>query len=297
MKRKVNTAHFQSGLTIVELMVSLAIGLILIGGMVQIFATNKNAYRYNNAIAEVQNNGAYALEFVVNQIAQVGYVPTWISYQDRDYNGDGRRNRNDLEVWAYGATPPLTGIEGGASASDSIIISTFVDPADPAPVDCVGNVVVAPGAFAGPVGLGVAGAPGYGVVNTLAVSTNVAGVSVLTCNGVEVAEGVENMQILYGVDTADLTQPLPFQFDGVVDRYMSFSEIVAPDTPLNILSVRVSLLVASNEQARSADNTKTNNLLDTSIAPASDRRLRNVYTATVRLRNRCARITGTALCA
>lgn len=297
MKSNINTVHFQAGVTLVELMVSLAIGVILMGGMVQIFATNKNAYRYNNSIAEVQNNGAYALEFVVNQISQIGYVPTWVGHQDGDLNSDGVRNRNDLEVWAYAATPPLVGVEGGGGDSDSMVIATFVDPTDPAPVDCVGNPAVAPGDFIGPIGLGVAGAAGFGIENTLGITTNKAGISVLTCNGVEVAEGVENMQLLYGVDTADPTQPPAFAFDGVVDQYLTFSEITAPNTPLNILSVRVSLLVASNEQTRSAANTKTNNLLDTAIAPAADRRLRNVYTATVRLRNRCARITGTALCA
>lgn len=299
MNQKVNIARFQSGLTIVELMVSLAIGLVLMGGMVQIFATNKSAYRYNNSIAEVQNNGAYALEFVVNQIAQIGYVPTWVGYQERDRNGDGLRNRNDMEIWAYGATPPFIGFEGGAGASDSILISTFVDPNDPAPMDCVGNVVPVPGTFIGPLGLGAGGAPGYGFVNMLAVATNAAGISMLTCNGVAVAEGVENMQILYGVDTANLALPPPFRFDGIVDQYMTFSEIAAPNTPLNILSVRVSLLVASNEQARKADNTKTNNLLDTPIGPAKDRKLRNVYTATVRLRNRCVKFpsSATSICA
>ena len=282
MKRPVNTAHFQSGLTLVELMVSLTIGLILMGGMVHIFSTNKNAYRYNTSIAEVQNNGAYALEFVVNSIAQIGYVPRWDSYQDGvDYNSDNLRNRNDMEVWAYGATLPLVGVEGGKSASDSMTIATFADPADAAPVDCVGNPVVAPGAFVGP--------PGFGITNTLAITTNKSGVSALTCNGVEVAAGIENMQILYGVDTANLAVAPQYAFDGMVDQYLAFNEIVAPNTPLNILSVRVSLLVASNDQARSADNTKTNNLLDTPIGPAKDRKLRTVYTATVRLRNRCAR--------
>lgn len=282
MKITVNTMRWQAGLTLVEMMVSLAIGVILMGGMVQIFATNKNAYRYNNSMAEVQNNGAYALDFVVNQIAQIGYVPTWVGYQDGvDYNADGLRNRTDMEVWAYGATLPLAGVEGGTSASDAMTIATFVDPADPAPVDCVGNPVVAPGAFTGP--------PGFGVVNALAITTNKAGASFLTCNGVEVAAGVENMQILYGVDTADLTVPAQFAFDGVVDNYLTFSEITAPNTPLNILSVRVSLLVASSESARSADNTKTNTLLDTAVAPEKDRKLRTAYTATVRLRNRCAR--------
>jgi len=295
MKRQVNIARFQSGLTIVELMVSMTIGLILMGGMVQIFSTNKNAYRYNNSVAEVQNNGAYALDFVVNQIAQIGYVPAWSGYNDQDMNNDGYSDRRDLELWAYGATAsataPLVGTTTlGDKGSDSIIINVFVDPAS---VDCVGNPVTAasPGAFAGPAGVAAAGAPGFGIPNVLAVINGK-----LTCNGVVVAEGVENMRILYGVDTpvAGAVRSL----DGVVDHYMDWSEI-APADQLNILSVRVSLLVASTEQVRSGDNTKTNQMLDEAIAPANDRKLRTVYTATVRLRNRCAKFPSqvTSICA
>ena len=290
MNTNVNIARFQSGLTLVELMVSMTIGLILMGGMVQIFATNKNAYRYNNSIAEVQNNGAYALDFVVNQIAQIGYVPAWSGYGDQDMNGDGYSDRRDLELWAYRAKPPLEGVDPGGEKSDSVTINVFVDAAS---VDCVGKAVTAasPGAFAGPIGITVAGAPGFGVPNVLKVEKNS-----LLCNDVVVAEGVENMQLLYGVDlpVPGAAQP----YDGVVDSYLDWSQIALADRA-NILSVRVSLLVASTEQVRSGDNTKTNQMFDEAIAPAKDRKLRTVYTATVRLRNRCAKFSSQAnsLCA
>jgi type IV pilus assembly protein PilW len=290
MKQKVNTVRFQSGLTIVELMVSLTIGLILMGGMVQIFSTNKNAYRYNNSVAEVQNNGAYALDFVVNQIAQIGYVPAWTGYNDQDMNGDGFSDRRDLELWAYGATPPLVGTDGGGSKSDSMIVNVF---ADKTAVDCVGRAVTAKslGAFVGPIGITAAGTPGFGIPNVLAIVDDA-----LTCNGVVVAQGVENMQILYGVDTPTPGAAIPL--DGVVDRYLDWSQI-APADRLNVMSVRVSLLVASTEQARNGDNTKTLDVLDESIGPAKDRKLRTVYTATVRLRNRCAKFPSkvTSICA
>ncbi|MBI3774566.1 MAG: PilW family protein [Gammaproteobacteria bacterium] len=100
------------------------------------------------------------------------------------------------------------------------------------------------------------------------------------------------MQILYGVDSfvAGAVPPL----DGVVDTYKDWSEVLATDS---ILSVRVSLLVASTEQVRSGDNTKTLNVLDEPIGPAKDRKLRTVYTATVRLHNRCAKYAVTSICA
>lgn len=278
MNHQLGNAHFQTGLTLVELMVSLAIGLILMGGMVQVLSTNKNAYRYNVGVAEMQSNGAYALEFVASQIAQIGYVPIW-----SDYAGAGQ-NRIALETWAYGATPPALGTEGGGTVSDSIVIRVFADPLSPAATDCVGNVIKAgdPDTFVGP--------PGFGITNTLVIKID-AGRSVLTCNGVEIAEGIENLQIDYGVDTANPALPAPFDYDGQVDQYLAFDQI-PPAERMNIVSARIALLVASTEQTRSAENSKTYDLLGASVSPGKDRKLRSVFTKTIRLNNRCTRFTG-----
>lgn len=278
-------------------MVSLAIGLILMGGMVQIMSTNKNAYRYNTSLAEMQDNGNYALEFVTNQIGQIGFVPDWSGYIDGDNNGDTYRDRRDLESWYYGAIPPVTGKEGGGAVSDSVTISVFADPNDATPIDCVGAAVGA-GSFSSPPGARPATMPAFaGITNTLVASvdkkTNRAA---LTCNGVEVAEGIENMQIVYGVDTPDPDVLPAFAYDGRVDSYLKFDEIQPADL-MNIITVRIALLVASSEQSRVAENTNSYDLLGTTITAKGDRKQRNVYTTTIRLRNRCAKFTGSALCA
>lgn len=271
-------------------MVSLAIGLILMGGMVQIFKSNKNAYLYNASLAEMQDNGNYALEFVANQIGQIGFVPNWIGYTDADHNQDGYKDRRDLEFWAYGAKQPFDGKEGGGGDSDSIAINVFADPSDASAIDCVGNTVTSPGTFTG--------APGFfGMTNTLAVvKDTVTGRFALTCNGVEVAEGVENMQIVYGVDTPDPGKAPPFNYDGHVDVYLKSNEINAADL-MNIITVRISLLVASNEQSRTAENKRTYATAGDDLSVSGDRKLRNVYTTTIRLRNRCAKFSGSPLCA
>lgn len=51
----------QRGVTLVEMMVAMLVGLILLGGMVQLFSSNKQAYRLQEASNVVNENARYAL--------------------------------------------------------------------------------------------------------------------------------------------------------------------------------------------------------------------------------------------
>jgi type IV pilus assembly protein PilW len=97
-----------------------------------------------------------------------------------------------------------------------------------------------------------------------------------TTQAEELVQGVENLQVLFGVDT-DLAAP-----DGVANQYKSASAVSAAEWP-NVVSVRIALLLRSaNEVASSPQNYWYQ---DASHAPG-DRYLRREFAATVRLRNR-----------
>ncbi|MEZ5461968.1 PilW family protein [Dokdonella sp.] len=102
----------------------------------------------------------------------------------------------------------------------------------------------------------------------------------------ELVEGVENMQLRFGIDTN--TPP-----DGRVDVYQTAADIVGgAATPLaldaawsRVLSVRIGMLIRSPDRAGAPDRTHT--ILDTSVTPsANDGAIREVYETTVALRNR-----------
>ena len=63
----------QRGLTLVELMVGLTIGLILTAGILQIFVHSKQTYRVEEALSRVQENGRMALDFIANDIRMASY--------------------------------------------------------------------------------------------------------------------------------------------------------------------------------------------------------------------------------
>ncbi len=134
--------------------------------------------------------------------------------------------------------------------------------------------------------------------NTYFIGTNAAGQPALfrqrlTQSGGNVAttaeelvEGVENMQILYGVDQSATA-------DNVVDVYLTADNVTQAATPgatnaekwRRVLSVKIELLMRSTENnITTAEQAYTFNG-STNPTPG-DRRLRKVFTSTIAIRNR-----------
>lgn len=63
----------QTGLTLVEVMVAMVIGLILLGGVIQIFVTNRVVAKAQSASARVQENGRTALDMLTDEIRMAGF--------------------------------------------------------------------------------------------------------------------------------------------------------------------------------------------------------------------------------
>ncbi|WP_168735177.1 PilW family protein [Pseudothauera rhizosphaerae] len=69
------TPSTQRGLTLVELLVAMAVGLILIAGVITIFLGSKQSYRTSEALSRVQESGRFALEFMARDLRAAGYSP------------------------------------------------------------------------------------------------------------------------------------------------------------------------------------------------------------------------------
>ncbi len=122
---------------------------------------------------------------------------------------------------------------------------------------------------------------------TYSIALGASGLSSLfrSINGTnqEIIEGVENMQVLYGIDTDD---PTP---DGIPNYYVPFDSIPAnipaggPPGSDRIVSIRISFLLLSIDNNITTQNVSVAYNGGTSTA---DRRLRKVVTSTISLRNR-----------
>lgn len=58
----------QSGFTLIELMISIALGLIIVAAAIQLFITGITSYKLQKAMAHIQNNASFGLNFIINDI-------------------------------------------------------------------------------------------------------------------------------------------------------------------------------------------------------------------------------------
>ncbi|MGL6160038.1 PilW family protein [Microbulbifer sp.] len=64
----------QRGISLIELMVSITIGLILMTGVVQLFLSSRATFSTQQAVSRVQETGRLAMEFMAQDIRMAGYM-------------------------------------------------------------------------------------------------------------------------------------------------------------------------------------------------------------------------------
>src|SRR3569623_1169000 len=104
----------QQGLTLVELMVAITLGLIVTAGIIQVFVGSKKTYSIEESLSRLQESGRHALEYLSNDLRMTSY---WGCQPYAD-NVSNLLNTSVIGYIDY-AGQWLTGSEGGAN-SDSI---------------------------------------------------------------------------------------------------------------------------------------------------------------------------------
>jgi type IV pilus assembly protein PilW len=64
----------QSGLSLIELMVALTIGLLLSIGIIQIFNASKVSYQLQEGLSRIQENGRFVSQYLQNKLRMAGYM-------------------------------------------------------------------------------------------------------------------------------------------------------------------------------------------------------------------------------
>lgn len=333
----------QRGLSLVELLVAMAIGLVLLGGIYQAFFGSTTTYESQQGSARLQESGRFAVNVIGREIRLAGYFGCLsnVSTLTNTLNNSTTFLNNfamgiegfeatSSTAWDRALPASLTNPLGG----NDILTIRSVDPATrvtittampdssadlkttpplagaPAPLadgdivlisDCqnsavfqitnytlaTGNVVHNTGVLSPGNATKNLGSPfGAGAeitkvnVTTFYLANNPQGQPALfrvLGAGVpeELAEGVELMQLLYGIDNNN---------DRVLDGYVAANAVTNWD---QVLSVRIALLLRSpNEVAKGELDPASYDLNGTLYDPPDDRRMRQVLTTTVSLRNR-----------
>jgi len=248
---KVQTVkNSQSGFSLVELMVSLSLGLVIMVVTTAFYISNKQTYQYINASTEIIQSSQYALYYLRETIGHAGFPLQ---------SGAGAFPANAASRADPAMTPVL---DGGGINSDSITVTYRASNdclGNPAPLDASGN------SFA---------------TNTFFINNNS-----LFCRGLGnpaqvLIQGVQNMQIEYGVDT---------NADSIPDTFANATQVengISSATPdwSNVVAVRIALLMLSQNPIAEQAGVVNYQVLNASIV-TNDRFKRRVFTTTIPLRN------------
>ena len=151
----------QRGVGIIELMITMVIGLIMVIALSYFFIGGRMLNRSSDDVSRMQESGRNALEIMGRAIRQAGY-------------------RKNVGVVFGGVA--VNGTQGAGAAPDSITVQ-YDAQTDGSDIDCTGNSVAS------------------GTLTAFFAVNNGVNPPVLTCNGTVVVENIENMKIQYGLDT------------------------------------------------------------------------------------------------
>ena len=238
----------QRGITLLELLIGTTLGIVIAAGVIHIYVNNKNTYRMSEGVARLQENGRFALDFLRRGIELAGF-PKSNSVQPIDEN-------NSIDG-------------GGTSLGDEVAIN-FIGSAD-----CLSNPV-ATTTTAVQNRLHIDQATGANVPSLYCDG------SLDTANSQPIVEGIDHMQIQYGIDSDN---------DHVANRYINITTLnsdsaITPDIWLSIVSIRVALLMNTVYPVKTENEARSYQLLDGPLLSFNDRLGRSVITTTIPLRNR-----------
>ena len=307
----------QHGMSLIELMVAMVIGLLIVFVIMGLFITSNKNYIQDNSYSRMQESGRFAIKFISTDLRMSGFwgeitdtsaikasttsaPPAFVCGVSTDAVDPIRVLRAETAAnvnTTYGcisATDFKAGTDvlvikrtqgikklSTTAVSDGLIYLRITGSSN------AGDLIVAPGTGAGGTDNDWLYLPHIyyvkdKVVNGKTIPTlfrKVLNDSTKTSNATvpdeEIAEGVENFQVQFGIDAGN---------DGDIDYY------TAAPTPAelgSLTTVRINILVrAVDVDPNSAySNTKTYNLGEGTVGPFNDRFQRRVYTSTTPVRN------------
>jgi type IV pilus assembly protein PilW len=111
------TLERQKGVTLVELMVSLLLGLLLTAGIIQVFAGNRVTYAFNDGLSRIQESARFSLDHMAYNARMAGYsgcLSDVAIYNNLDAPNDFR---DDIENGIQGHNANGTGVAQTFTAS------------------------------------------------------------------------------------------------------------------------------------------------------------------------------------
>ena len=323
MSRQHQSGAQQRGLSLVELLVSLAIGVFLMGGALKVYIDSRAVYTLNETLARMQENAGFAIKQLESDIQLAGFWGT--HSQVGEIIGREQRNPIALAVgnecdpnWSIRMREYLVGsnnlrpawacLSNAAYQPDTDILTVRRAAASP-----VANANIRAGAlyvrsstaprsqlFVGgtpiPAGMGPT-AQNFQVIArayyirpwSIGFGTNDQVPSLRRLDLTEVGGGltVQDQEVVQGIENLQFQFGIDTNDDQAVDAYVNAdSALLAPALNNSVLSVRLWILVRSEAPETGYVSNETFRMGDITVPAANDNFRRMLITRTILLRNR-----------
>lgn len=326
----------QSGLSLIELMISITLGLMLMLGVLNVFLGSKGAFVSQQAISRIQESGRFAIDYMNKEIRMAGFLGCASNVDDSkiittlgsatDFRWDYKTivkgytadDEADLDLEDLVEDTDVLEVVSGSGSQVLITGDTTIDSVTTTPSVCAsgglcaGDILVASNcqkaqifqatSVSGTTELTINHAAGSTPGNATTawtdklfsagaeviemrkllfyIKNNTAGIPSLWLweNGVstELVEGVEDMDIQYGIDTDN---------NNVPDVYEVAADVDDADW-INVKSVHFELLVRTPETTVLPEAQAYSFPLGSAAVTAGDRAMRQVFVSTVAVRSR-----------
>lgn len=300
-----NRLHRQSGVTLVELMVAMTIGLFLLGAVGMIYVTVSNSSRSSTLESQMNEDASLALDLLQQQIRLAGFSTV---------GADGKRVFSGLSI--RGCDGGFTDNSGTANfgmlacanvdtGPDAIAVRYEATTLNSQEVD-VSGVMRPDNCSHNGITPWIAGA-GEGSAASISLADNRyyiaddSGVPTLYCKGRDgsatdgfsdaaaLIPNIENLQIQYAItNTPVADEALPHQ----VTAYVEAKDAVLGATLTNwsrVAALRVCLIARSAQPVPTGDNSRADlgwyRDCNGAEQTVQDRYLRRAYVTTIQLRN------------
>ena len=287
-----------AGLSLIELLVSMLIGLFLIGGLVNVYISTKGTDRVRTEVTAMEESARIALASIRQIISHAGYPSMRNLHLDAPFyaettdipNPDCRGGSETVissSATSINILDKKTEQIGGSNGAkrDAVVVISIADSPNDPPAgqilkDCMEGEI--PLACSSDEDDGMYTPSDAKLYSYLHISTANGG-RALRCKGSRggtqpIAENIENMQFLYGVIDNDGNY-----------QYRNAESITANSQWGLVVSVQVAILVRSEKEVLEKSESKVFVLLDEEITIAADKRLYRVYTTSIVLPNRAFR--------
>jgi len=196
----------QCGLSLIELMIAMAIGLFLSLAMSVVYLYMKQAFNSQDQLAQLQDNERLALTILTTSVKTAGYYPDPLVL-----NAQATNLPTATGTYAFAQGQGMVGTTGATSNGDALA-TRYVSLSGDGVMDCTGTPYVG----------GTLNVSKQLMVNLFRVNTSneltcaVSGDGVTFGTAVPLVSNVKSMTVLYGIDTTGSGSP---------DRYYTASAV------------------------------------------------------------------------